>query len=278
MATFYNQARLSYNGETTVSNITEGEITIGVSIAKLAASTDFWREDGVTYIVNIRNDGSTATEVTLTDNLGAFTYGGETATATPLTYIDGTLKLFINGAEAEAPTVTTADTFTVSNLTIPAASIATLVYEARVNEYAPLTAGSVITNTVTLTASDATALTATAEVPVREVVMLGIAKTLFPTEITDSGTVNYTFVIQNFGNTAATGVILNDTFTPILNNINVTVDGDAVTTAYTYDETTAEFSTVDGAITVPAAEFVTGADGAVSIIPGSTVITVSGTV
>ena len=58
MATFYNQATLSYNGNTTTSNITTGEIVEILSAAKTAV-TDTYRANGrITYIVSIVNSGA----------------------------------------------------------------------------------------------------------------------------------------------------------------------------------------------------------------------------
>ena len=94
----------------------------------------------------------------------------------------------------------------------------------------------------------------------------------------------YTFIIQNTGNReaiATDNVLLSDTFAPILNPISVTYNGTAWVEGvnYTYSETTGEFATLDGQITVPAATYGTNPDtGAVTITPGVTVITVTGTV
>lgn len=70
MATFYNQATLSYNGNTTTSNITTGEIVEILTAAKTAV-TDTYRANGrITYIVSIVNSGAEDfTGLTVTDNL-----------------------------------------------------------------------------------------------------------------------------------------------------------------------------------------------------------------
>ncbi|MBQ4312026.1 MAG: hypothetical protein II773_10570, partial [Oscillospiraceae bacterium] len=63
-------------------------------------------------------------------------------------------------------------------------------------------------------------------------------------------------------------------------DITVSVEGVPRTTGeYTYDEVTGEFATVQGAFTVPAADFVQDPQtGAWSTVPGSVTVTVSGTV
>ena len=93
----------------------------------------------------------------------------------------------------------------------------------------------------------------------------------------------YTFVLQNFGNTAATAgdnVILTDTFDPALTGLTVTYNGDAWTEGdnYTYDAATGTFATIAGQITVPAATYTQETDGTYTVTPGTTTVTVTGTV
>ena len=45
MATFYNQATLSYNGNTTTSNITTGELVEVLSATKTAVQTEYQQDD-----------------------------------------------------------------------------------------------------------------------------------------------------------------------------------------------------------------------------------------
>ena len=147
------------------------------------------------------------------------------------------------------------------------------------NGFAPLAAGSEITNTVT--SGDESA---TATVGVREEAELTIAKAICPAVISDNGELTYTFVIQNSGNLAADvaeNVTVTDIFNPALSGITVTLDGAplALGTGYTYDETTGAFSTVPGVITVPAATYTQNpTTGAITTTPGVAVLTVNGTI
>lgn len=102
--------------------------------------------------------------------------------------------------------------------------------------------------------------------------------------VTDNlGEVN-TFIIQNLGNTPANAtdsVAITDTFNPILNPITVAFNGKAwnATTEYTYNNLTGAFATVPGQITVPAATYSQdAATGAWTVNPGTSVLTVTGTV
>ena len=80
---------------------------------------------------------------------------------------------------------------------------------------------------------------------------------------------------------AADGITVTDTFTPVLSDIAVALDGTALalTTDYTYNTTTGAFATVPGRITVPAATFAQDATtGEFTVTPGVAVLTVTGTV
>lgn len=283
MATFYNRATLSYNGRLTNSNQTEGELLETLGVTKTAISQSYGENDSVVYAVNLVNSGTTAiTALSVTDDLGAYTVGA--TTVYPLSYAAGSVRLFINGTLSTAPTVTAGPPLVFSGITLPAGANATLLYEADTNEYTPLEAASTITNTVTVTADGFAPITATADVSAENATNLTIAKAICPAVVTDNGELTYTFIIQNSGNTEALAtddVIVTDTFAPILNPITVTYNGTpwAENTNYTYDETTGEFATLPGQITVPAATYTQDpTTGVITTTPGVAVITVTGTV
>ena len=283
MATFYNQASLSYNGTVTNSNVTQGELIEALEAVKAAISTTYSIGDTVAYAISIVNSSNAAIGgITLTDNLGAITDGG--TTVYPLDYVDGSLKLYVNGILSATPTVTSTEPLVISGITVPAGANAILLYEATANTSAPGAIGSVITNTAVISAETlAEDITVSATVPVREETILTIAKAICPDTVTDNGEITYTFVIQNSGNAeadAAANVSVSYTFNPILNNISVTLDGAPLAaTSYTYDEATGAFTTLPGAITVPAATYTTDpVTGAQSITPGVAVLKIVGTV
>ena len=284
MATFYNQATLSYNGTVTNSNVTTGELIEALEATKTAISTAYAIGDSVVYAISIVNSSTAPiTDVTLTDDLGAITTAGG-VTVYPLDYVDGSLNLYVNGIISTAPAVTTTEPLVISGITVPAGANAVLLYEARANTSAPGVAGSTITNTAVISGASLTeSITITSTVPVREEASLTIAKAICPDTVTDNGEITYTFVIQNSGNAeadAAANVSVSDTFNPVLNNIVVTLDGTTLAaTDYTYDEATGTFATIPGVITVPAATYATdSATGVQSITPGVAVLKIVGTV
>ena len=150
---------------------------------------------------------------------------------------------------------------------------------------APLASGSTVTNAAVFTPTpEGTPIGDSETVNVENNVSLTIAKAISPAVVTDSGEITYTFIIQNSGNTpvvATDDVIVRDNFNPILNPISVTYNGEAWAegTNYTYSDTTGEFATLPGQITVPAATFIQDPmTGVFTTTPGVAIITVTGNV
>lgn len=284
MATFTNQATLSYNNNVVNSNIVTGEIVEVLTASKTALSDTYGRDDTVTYVINLINSGNTDfTGLTVTDNLGAYEFN--TGTVVPLTYLDGTIRFFINGELQTAPTVTSPSPLTVTGINVPANGNASIVYSATTNEFAPLNAEGQIINTATVAGNGLTSpVTATETIGFGTEPVLSITKAVNPLSVPENGTLTYTFIVRNTGITeadAGDNLIIRDTFNPILNITGVTLNGTALapTTGYTYDPTTGEFATVAGVVTVPAATFVQDPNtGAYTVTPGATTITVTGTV
>ncbi len=286
MATYFNQATLSYSGGTVNSNIASGEIIEVISANKTALSDDYTVGSEIPYVINIINSGATElTGLSVTDDLGAYAFGTPAVTLRPLDYVDGSVRYFINGVLQATPTVTQGPPLTVSGITIPAGGVATIAYTTRANGFAPQAAGTTgIVNTATVSGAGITPVDVTATVTPQDAPNLGIVKSISPTTVAENGRVTYTFEIQNFGNTEATAadnVIITDTFNPILSDLVVTYNGTtwAETTNYTYNEATGLFSTVAGQITVPAATYTQDpTTGLITAVPGTATVTVTGTV
>lgn len=284
MATFTNQATLSYNGGSTSSNIITGEIVEVLTVSKTAVTDTYRTPDKVSYVVSLVNSGTTTlTGLNLTDNLGA--YAVENTTVYPLTYIPDSIRYYTNGTLMTAPTIGVTPPLTITGISVPAGGNATIIYETATNEFTPRGNEDSVINTVTVTGAGlANAVTATATVSPVTAPDLSITKSVSPSVVTENGQITYTFLIENYGNTGASvsdNVIITDTFNPILTGITVTYNGSSWSAPgnYTYNETTGEFATVAGQITVPAATFTQdAATGIITATPGTATVTVTGTI
>lgn len=281
MATFYNQATLTYRGGTVNSNIVSATLSEALSVSKTSALGTYRVGERMTYTVGIVNSSDTpVSTVTLTDDLGAYAFG--TSTLYPLSYVSGSITLLIDGIPA-AVTVTDTQPLTVGGFSIPAQSSAVIVYNATVTEFAPPAPDGEIVNTVTVNSLGAP-VSATETVNAEAGALLTMIKEVEPDTVTGDGPLTYTLIVQNQGNTeagAADDVVISDVFDPILTITEVTLNSQVLTEGvdYTYNSATGEFATVSGRVTVPAATYDRDpVSGAYTVIPGSTVLTVSGTV
>ncbi len=284
MPTFYNQATLSYNGNVTNSNIVTGELVDVLSATKTAISKNYRPDDVVTYVISIVNSGTAPfTGLTVSDNLGAYEFG--TSSLVPLEYIADSVSYFIDGVPQADPAVVAGPPLVFSGITVPSGGNALIIYQARANEFAPAGADGTITNTATISGGGiSTPIIVEETINSNGDALLTITKSLSPESVAENGTLTYTFVIQNTGNTpiiATDNAIVTDTFNPILNPITVTFN-DVVWTDpanYTYNAATGEFATNPGQITVPAATYEQNpVTGVWEVTPGVSVLRVTGTV
>ncbi len=284
MAIFSNQATLTYNGNTTNSNIAYGEILDVLAATKTAVEGTYTPGNLVTYVVTLRNTGNSAlTGVTITDDLGGYDFNG--TTVYPLTYEAGSAVLFVDGVPQAAPAVTAGPPLVFTGINVPAGGNVVLVYQARANVFADPTAGGTIDNTVTVTGDYINPpVTATETVTAATEAMLTISKAITPTQVVDNDRVTYTFVIQNTGNEAVVATddaAITDLFDPILTDLVVTFNGNVWTRGvdYNYNEVTGLFTTVPGRILVPAATYTQDPDtGAYTLTPGIVTLVVTGTI
>ena len=284
MAIFTNQATLSYNGNSTNSNIAYGELLDVLVATKTAVEGIYTPGQLVTYVVTLRNTGNAPlTGLVVTDDLGGYEFNG--TTVYPLTYEDGSAALFANGIPQAAPTVVAGPPLVFSGIAVPAGGDVVIVYQAQANAYANPAVGGSINNTVTVTGDGlSTPITATETVVANAEPLLSISKSITPAQVVDNDRVTYTFVIQNSGNEAVVATdnaTITDTFNPILTALTVTFNGAAWTQGvqYNYDETTGLFATVPGQILVPAATYAQDpVTGAYTATPGIATLVVTGTI
>lgn len=282
MPTFQNNATLTFNGRSVLSNTVTGEITDALSGSKTAPIDVYRQGDRITYIVSLVNAGDAAqTNLTVTDDLGAYSFGS--GTVTPLTYLDGSAALFVNGTPQAAPTVSTeSGALVVSGITVPADGNATLIYIVTVNEYAPLEEGDSVVNTATVEGSaKLTPLTLSATITPDQTADLSIVKSLSPSTIVGGEPITYTFEIANTGFAAVEAtdeVTLTDDFDPVLTAPTVSYNGTTLTEGTQYTYTDGTLTVLAGVITLPAATAAQSETGEWTVTPGTGTLTVTGTI
>lgn len=294
--TLRNQASIDYtscgSAQTRLSNVASTVLTGTLGIEKTAYDDTYRAGQVLTFLLNVTSESENELPggaITIQDDLGAYPFNGQVRQ--PLTYLS--YQLYVDGALNTTAGVTVtagtnaADgvTFTITGL--PADfRVATIVYQAQVNEFAGLTEGiSTIQNTSVLSVAGVEVDRDTAAVDAGCYADITVEKSMSPNPVTDGGPLTYTFVIRNAGTSSPTQVTLRDTFTPALAGplTSVTVDGAPVSN-YTYDPATGAF--VIGAAAadpytfdIPAATVTQDpVTGAVSVTPGEVTVSVTGTV
>lgn len=286
MPTIENFATVRYTSggvqNTTVSNLAEIDLASSVSLTKVPLTDAYEDGSSLTYILTVQNNSTpTLTDLSITDDLGTFTY--EEASLTPLTY-SGDAVLLINGQDASPLLTVDASNpasliFNVSSLS--AGQTANVIYSVSVNRFAPLSEGSTIVNTATLTAaSECAEGTATATVTVASLANVSVFKQMSPNPVVCGNLITYSIRIYNYGNVPAEDVQLTDTFDPAPTNVTVTRDGIALlTTEYTYVDGVLTVPTADAqGDTIPAATYTRDDSGALVVTPGMVEYVITGTI
>ncbi len=281
-----NRATVNYNFGTTaavaVSNVTSTVLNGTLSIEKSSLTNSYRVGQDLTYIITVRNNGGTASrDVSVIDDLGTFNENGNDIT--PLTYI-GTAQLFVNGAFLSNLEAIVGDESVLFEIpSIPAGGTAQIIYRVRVNEYACSNEGATITNTACAeylcNCPCEGSVCDSFTVSVDEYAELRVIKTACPNPVVCGEKLTYVIDIYNYGNIAATGVVITDVFDPALEDITVRVNGEIIPEIdYRYVDGVLTLPDSSGdEITVPAAECIRdGETGEISVTPGRITVTVSG--
>lgn len=279
-----NQALLTfvYDGQSgsAVSNIATTTLQGPLTAEKTSLRSQYTRDEEMTYILTMSNTGiSPLTGLRVTDNLGTYSLNG--ISVAPLTYV-GPARLYVNGAFiSEITPELAADSVSFVLSSLSAGENAMILYTVRINQAAPLAAGSTITNTAVWTADTlAEPVVASHIIQAADRADVSIVKSMSPNPVSGGGQLTYTFMLYNYGNTAATNVVLTDAFFPAPNPISVTVDGQPVSSSeysYTGGTLTLPAAGSSYSLTIPPAVFSQDpATGAFSATPGVTTIVVQG--
>ncbi len=278
-----NQASLNYeyNGQnaSVLSNIATATLGEAISVEKVSLNDTYRLGDEITYSVSFLNSsGSTLTNVSIIDDLGAYRVGN--TSAVPLTYVAPAI-LFIDGVFSGniTPSVGTGIIFTVPSLA--SGSRAQIIYRAAVNNYAPIGEEGAVTNTVTVRADGLTGSVSDSDtITVDSYADVTVTKTMSPQNVLDGDAITYTFVINNYGNAPVTNIVLRDAFDPAPENISVQVNGVAVSADdYSYEGGVLTFpaDSSDFELSLPAANINTDPEsGLVTVTPSTVTVSVVG--
>lgn len=275
-----NSANISYsydgaqNTQGAASNTTSTLLVepCSVTITKQALTQSYRNGDTVSYVIRIENTGSSALSgLTVTDNLGA------AASPKPLAYYTGSLNVYVDGNPVTvSPNAGDTLEFTLSTV-LASGSNVIAVYSATINSDADS-----ITNTVTVTASGATASctvneSTTATISAESYAELSIYKSASADTVTSGDSLSYTFTIMNRGSAEATNVVLTDTLPAVFTVQSVSVTDSSGTTVY--DESDYTIDATTNTITLPNATSnpITVA-AATSAGPGIATVTLTGVV
>lgn len=286
MATIENFATVRFTSGSTevtkVSNVAQIGLSSSVSFTKVSLGSEYGENGTLTYILTLTNTSTAPLEgIVITDDLGTFTEG--TLTLTPLRYV-GPALLLVDGQDASANlTVDSSapDTLVFQIPALAAGATANIIYTAAVNEFAPLSVGSTITNTATLTSdSECANGTASATVTVASDADVSVFKQMCPNPVVCGDTITYTIRIFNYGNIPAENLQVIDAFNPAPTNISVSRNGTLLDPSdYTYTGGVLTVPpTATGGDTVPAATFTRDETGEVIVTPGVVEYVIIGTI
>ena len=283
MAQIINKAKLQYNNVTVVSNEAKTNLEEPIAIAKCSLDDTYTLNKEITSIVSIKNNNvCSECSIKIVDDLGG-NVCPETP-STPLEYV-GNAKLFLENSTTCVNIKPTATAPLEFNLPyIPPQTVATLVYKAKVTNYADLVIGSTITNTIVATACNCT-VEDDYTVLVEEYADVQMVKSMSPNPVVNGGSIVYTFEVYNYGNVSASDdAVFSDTFNPAPKNISVKVNGVPLIYEedYIYDETTGLLTITNTPENVvipiePATIIRNEEDCTVTVTPSETIIEVTGT-
>ena len=284
----YNTASLSFEYGSrkgfVSSNIAFTTLQDSITVSKSSLGNIYFQNTEIPFIISISNNNQEEIKnLVIEDDLGTYSLGQGLLDSefTPLEFVD-TAFLYIGGIFNSniTPKISKGKiVFKVSS--IPAKSNIIILYKVSTNEFSPLTTGSEIKTTATVTSTCMSSpILASNTIKVKEEADIKIIKNMCPNPITSGDIITYTFSLYNYGNITATNVVLNDTFSPVAENLNVYLDSKIVPNSnYSYVGGTLKLpcENSETSISIPAANFIQDSiTGIISVNPGTINITITG--
>lgn len=284
MGIFYNHATLSYNDNSTESNVVTGTLVSALNLTKTALKKEYQPGDKIAFLVNIVNRSMTDyNEIKLVDDLGAFSRkNGEKLI--PLTFVNGSVRYIYNNESVGTRRTDIVDgKLEIYDVDVPKNGNSMIIFEAMVNEYAPLFPGAEINTEIIGTGAQLPEpISDTEKIKAAKAPYLMIGKMLTPQMVFEHQKVTYTFVISNYGSAAADyddNAVITDTFMPKLNITDVHLEDTVWTQGVDYFYTAeGEFRSADHKINVEAATYSMDKNtGIWTVTPGVTKLYITGT-
>lgn len=266
------------------SNVAVTTLQDLLTVSKTSLGDSYSQNSEITFIISINNNNNSVIKnIKIEDDMGTYCLGQDICDAsfTPLTYI-GPSILYIGGvfsANIEPKISSGKILFEISN--IPARSNALIIYKTVANNFAQLVSGSKIISTVSISSDEISkTITDSSTLNIKDEADIRIIKNMNPNPILTGEKITYNFSLYNYGNTEATNVTLNDTFSPAPNTVNVYLNSQELTTSdFSYANSTLTIPSYNSniSISIPAANFIQdNITGLISIEPGITSIMVTG--
>ncbi len=263
--------------DSTVSNVATTNLIeeFAISAIKQSLNTAFRPGENVTYLLTVRNDGTSPLyNITVSDDLGGVT--------NPLTFLDGSARVSYSGTTSSLiPTTVRPLAFTLTS-PLQAGETATITYVAKVSS--ALTSDvTQITNSATVSAREGSATGTVINVTpnpsvtldLEDYAILNITKDVSSNEVLPGEVFSYTVNLENSGSLEATNVVLTDTLPAGFVISSITSLSNGVQTVYDTSDYTVDPGT--NTLTLP-----TGSDKSI-VVPASvngnaglTVVTING--
>ncbi len=263
------------------SNTATANLLENLSISAKTLGSNYFLKSTVTYIISVKNNSNAETKnIKISDNLASY-FSDKNKFFTPLSY-NCPSYLYINGTFISEPETEITDhdiMFKISS--IPANSNLTLIYSSVVNQYAPLSQSSTLTNVISLTSdSSETPLTCQTILKPSEKADVRIIKNMYPNNIALGEEITYDFFLYNYGNADASNITLTDTFSPAPTINSITVNSQEINFSdYSYSNGILTIPAYNPTLNlkIPAAKFIQNSEtGIITADPGITKVTVKG--
>ena len=277
-----NRAQISYTyggaEGTAVSNQTNTTLIdqYTMSAAKETLTPEISSGNNAAFYVLVENTGvGTLSGISIEDDLGMMAG----ASSAPLSYVENSAVFMKNGEVITGTATTGAAGVTFDTAAeLATGDSLTVMYLAEVDEAAtvPITNTATVTANTTAVEKESVIASASATVTPTAFADISVFKAADPDTVVSGDTLTYTFTLMNTGYEAADAVTFTDAFPAGFNITDVSYTVDNMTTPVD----PADYTVSGNTLTLPAAgsSLVIGVAAATETGPGTTVITVTGTI